>query len=335
MNTSKIENIWETLEFEGANHSGLLYKRYSAEVIPDIFLAMKTPEKLKGLAIRIGYSYQLNEQQWKLFKDIKIESIDDEKDKTKRFLLILLLNKRHQDIFAVLCEDLILGVSHISQENRLIESLLERLAKWQSMFERLGKQGLSEEAQRGLFGEVFFLKLFLDNSHDKNYPIKSWIGPEKAIQDFQHANWAVEVKTTHGNNHQKIHISSERQLDDSIITNIYLYHLSLDIRVGYGETLNALIESTLKMLDGNTIAANLFQIKLLEYGYFENHRPLYEEKGYVIRQENIYRVTGNFPRIIESQIPNGVGDVKYSIVISESEDWRISLETMFEAINNN
>ena len=98
-----------------------------------------------------------------------------------------------------------------------------------------------------------------------------------------------------------------------------MYHLSLDIRVGNGETLNLLIDEVSGLLNDNIMATNLFKLKLLETGYFEIHRPLYEERSYTIRQENLYRVSSNFPRITEKQIPIGVGDVRYSIVISESE----------------
>lgn len=329
---TKIENIWLGLENEISNHSGLLYKRYSADVLPDVFIALKNPEKLRCIAFRISAAFPFNESQWNIFKDIKIETLPDERDQSKRFLLILLLNKQHKDIFSTLCEDLIFGVSNVSTEQNLVEKLLERLAKWQSLFEKIGKQGLSDAAQRGLYGEIYFLRFFLTNYSDKNYCVKSWLGPENSIQDFQYANWAVEVKTTHGNNHQKIHITSERQLDDSIIEKIFLFHLSLDVRVGNGETLNSLIDEVSELLKDNTIASNLFKLKLLESGYFDIHRPLYEEKGYTIRQENIYRVTGNFPRITENQIPIGVGDVKYSIVLSESDEWRISNEILIGEI---
>ncbi len=332
MEMTKIENIWLGLEGDSSSHSGLLYKRYSAEVLPDVFIALRSPEKLRCIAFSLNDSFPFDANQWNKLKDIKIETLTDERDKTKKFLLILLLNKQHKDIFSTLCEDLIFGVSKVTTEETLVERLLERLAKWQSLFEKVGKQGLSDEAQRGLYGEIFFLRFFLNNSSDKNYCLKSWLGPEKSIQDFQYSNWAVEVKTTHGNNHQKIHIASERQLDDSIIEKIFLYHLSLDIRVGNGESLNSLIDEVSELLNANTMASNLFKLKLLESGYYETHRPLYEEKGYTIRQENLYRVSGNFPRITENQIPIGVGDVKYSIVLSESEEWRITQETLLSEI---
>jgi hypothetical protein len=332
MEMTKIENIWVGLETETSNHSGLLYKRYSAEVLPDVFIALKAPEKLRCIAFRISVLFPFDESQWNKLKDIKIETLPDERDKTKKFLLILLLNKQHKDIFSTLCEDLIFGVSEVTTEQALVEKLLERLAKWQSLFEKIGKQGLSDEAQRGLYGEIYFLRFFLNNTTDKNYCLKSWLGPEKSIQDFQYSNWAVEVKTTHGNNHQKIHITSERQLDDTIIEKIFLFHLSLDVRVGNGESLNILIDEVSELLNENTIALNLFKLKLLESGYYDNHKPLYDERGYTIRQENLYRVIGNFPRLTENQIPIGVGDVRYSIVLSESEEWRINHEILLGEI---
>lgn len=329
---TKIENIWIGLESETSNHSGLLYKRYSAEVLPDVFIALKVPEKLRCIAFRISNLFPFDETLWNKLKDIKIETLPDERDKSKKFLLILLLNKQHKDIFSTLCEDFIFGVSEVSTEQTLVEKLLERMTKWQSLFEKVGKQGLSEEAQRGLYGEIYFLRYFLSNASDKNFCVKSWLGPEKSIQDFQYSNWAVEVKTTHGNNHQKIHINSERQLDDSIIEKIFLFHLSLDVRVSNGESLNLLIDEVSDFLKVNTMASNLFKLKLLESGYYDIHKPLYDEIGYTIRQENLYRVSGNFPRITENQIPVGVGDVRYSIVLSESEEWRISHETLLEEI---
>ncbi len=329
---TKIENIWLGLESDTSSHSGLLYKRYSAEILPDIFIALKAPEKLRCIAFRISAVFPFHETQWNRLKDIKIETLTDEKDKSKKFLLILLLNKQHKDIFSTLCEDLIFGVSEVSTELTLVEKLLERLAKWQSLFEKVGKQGLSDESQRGIYGEIYFLRFLLNNITDKNYCLKSWLGPEKSIQDFQYSNWAVEVKTTHGNNHQKIHITSERQLDDSIIEKIFLFHLSLDVRVGNGESLNILIDEVSEFLNENTMASNLFKLKLLESGYYDIHKPLYDERGYTIRQENLYRVSGNFPRIMENQIPIGVGDVRYSIVLSESEEWRINHETLLEEI---
>lgn len=332
MEMTKIDKIWVGLESETSQQHGLLYKRYSAEVLPDVFVAVKAAEKLRCIAIRVSARLTFDSSHWNKFKDIKIEILPDERDGGNFFLLIVLLNKQHKDIFSIISEDLIFRISQVLIEHDLVEKLLERLAKWQSLFEKVGQQGMSDEAQRGLFGEIYFLRVLLTNNFDKNLCVKSWLGPEKAIQDFQCSNWAVEVKTTHGNNHQKIHITSERQLDDSIMKKLFLFHLSLDVRIGHGETLNKLIDGVLEMLNDYTLASNLFRLKLLESGYYDVHKDLYIAKGYNVRQDNLYRVTGNFPRITENQIPIGIGDVRYSIVLSESEEWRINYETLLEEI---
>lgn len=331
----KIDTIWEELEKDESFQTGLLYKRYSAKVKPDVFVALKAPEKLRCISFRISSSFNFDIDQLNKFREIKLEVLNDAKDLNKQFLLILLLNAQHKDIFSTLCQDLVCGVSEIIDENILIDHLAERLIKWQSLFEKLGPQGLSDNAQRGLFGELYFLRKYLSNSSDSAKCINNWMGPEKAIQDFQYSNWAVEVKTTHGKNHQKIHISSERQLDDSIITNIFLFHLSLDIRMDYGETLNFIIEDIIKMISENSLATNQFKFKLIESGYFDIHKKLYNDIGYTIRHENIYSVIGDFPRITEKEIPIGVGDVKYSIILSESESWKINEYNLFNHISEN
>jgi len=333
MTKMKIDTIWEELEEDESFQTGLLYKRYSAKVKPDVFVALKAPEKLRCISFLISSSLNLDTNQLNKFRDIKLEVLNDGKNLNKQFLLILLLNAQHKDIFSTLCEDLIYGVSEIIDENILIDKLVERLIKWQSLFEKIGSQGLSDNAQRGLFGELFFLRKYISNSSDCVKCINAWMGPEKAIQDFQFSDWAVEVKTTHGKNHQKIHVSNERQLDDSIIPNIFLFHLSLDIRVRYGETLNFIIEDILNLLSENSFAINIFKLKLIESGYFDIHKKLYDDTGYTIRQENIYSVIGNFPRITEKQIPTGVGDIKYSIVLSESEEWKIDESRLFDNIS--
>ncbi len=333
MTKTKINTIWEELEKDKSFKSGLLYKRYSAKVKPDIYVALKAPENLRCIAVNISSSSKINIDKLNEFKDIKLELMHDEKSPNKQFFLILLLNSQHKDVFSTLCQDLMCGVSEIYEESILIDTLYERLFKWTLLFEKLGTQGLSESSQRGLFGELYFLRKYLSKYTDYANCVDSWVGPENAIQDFQYSDWAVEVKTTHGNNHQKIHISSERQLDDSIVPNLFLYHLSIDIRKEHGETLNSIIQDILDVLTKDTIATHIFKLKLLNAGYFERHSTLYDDMGYKIRQENIYTIIGDFPRITEKQILTGVGDVKYSIVLSESESWRIGESDIFNHIS--
>ena len=59
-----------------------------------------------------------------------------------------------------------------------------------------------------------------------------------------------------------------------------------------------------------------FELQLFKSGYLDKHRIRYESHGYSDRNERIFLVKDGFPRIIEKDLKNGVGDVHYSINLS-------------------
>jgi hypothetical protein len=118
-------------------------------------------------------------------------------------------------------------------------------------------------------------------------------------------------------------------------TNPKLYNLTLRIQKAKknGENLNAKVSAIRETLQDNISSLNVFNNKLLEVGYFEKHTHLYEEKCYLIRDENFYNIYGDFPRIKEKEIRNGVGDVKYSIILSQCNEYLVAENTVFNTIN--
>lgn len=326
----KINQIWDELASDISFTNGLLLRRYSGSVLPDVFVAIYQPEKQLCIATSMSGVFDINISQFVNLQEIQIELIPDPNIKEKKILLFKLTNNQHRDIFSVLCEDLIVNISRETDERRLLRTLLARFEKWQSLFTKIESEGLTPEQQRGLFGELYFLQKYLQNNDNYSLVLDSWGGPAKEVRDFQMGNWALEVKTTHGNNHQKIQISSERQLDNTYLDKLYLYHLSLEKVHENGETLNQLITSIKNILTVDTVALNRFKSKLYEAGYFEQHADLYNSVGYFIRQDKFYIVENEFPRILEKEIRSGVGDVKYSIIISQCEAFIQTEQSVFE-----
>lgn len=316
---TKIENIWRELEDEKATQ-GILLRRYSGKVLPDIFIALLYPEKFRCIAVIVNSNCIKEYSQVTNLHDISIEFFPYEKELKKSILVIKLLNNFHTDIFSVLCEDLILCVANLVEERLLLKELYNRFEKWKSLFNKAASDSLTSEEQRGLYGELYLLKKMLLNSCNYKMVIDSWVGCENQVRDFQISTWGIEVKTTHGNNHQKIHISSERQLDISSLKYLYLFHLSLDILQNSIETLNQIIDSILSILKNDYITMNRFRNKLIAAGYFNHQKNLYDSIGYFVRQEIFYRIQNDFPRIEEKDIRKGVGDVKYTIIVSQCSD---------------
>lgn len=328
----RIKKIWIQLEANNSAVPGLFKLRYSKTSKCDVFLGLKFPETHRMLILKapltIGKEFNFRYE----FRGLKFDKIYDPDDSKYILLNLVLVDKQFKDVFDTLVADVLSAVINETDIKLILKNYSNRLIKWQSLFERFKLQGLTPEEQRGLFGELFFLRKFLQINSDFQDIVTSWTGPEKQIRDFQSGSWAVEVKTTYGNNHQKVQISSERQLDTTNLLDLFLYHISLEQQQNSGETLNDIVDSVIDILSAEMIALNKFKSKIYEVGYFDLQRHLYKNIGYHIRQDEFYKVENDFPRIEENDIRTGVGDVKYSIILTQCTPFATSETKVFDTI---
>jgi hypothetical protein len=56
----KIKQIWEELENDKSFNKGLLIRRFSGKVLPDVFIAIQQPEKLLCIATSISSEVEFN-----------------------------------------------------------------------------------------------------------------------------------------------------------------------------------------------------------------------------------------------------------------------------------
>ena len=313
----RINQIWAQLELNSSTVAGLFKLRFSDASKCDVFLGLKLPETHRLLILKVPFNIGKEFNFKYEFRGLKFEKIYDPDDSKFLLLNLVLVEKQFKDVFDTLIADIITGLLNENDIRVILKNYSNRLIKWQSLFERFSQEGLTPEQQRGLFGELYFLRKYLQAYTNQLDILNTWIGTERQVRDFQSGTWAVEVKTTHGNNHQKVHISSERQLDITNLNDLFLYHISLEQMQNSGETLNDIVDSVIGILEVDTMALNEFKSKIYEVGYFDLQRSLYDGKGYFIREDIFYKVDNDFPRIQEDDIRAGVGDVKYSIIISQ------------------
>src|SRR5262245_52507353 len=113
---TKINEIWAELENDTSISSGLLLRRYAANVLPDVYVALRQPQKLRCIAFRIDSNIQISVNSYGNLRDINIELFADENDNARQYLLISLANTQYQDVFSILCEDLIFAISNVTDE---------------------------------------------------------------------------------------------------------------------------------------------------------------------------------------------------------------------------
>ncbi len=63
--------------------------------------------------------------------------------------------------------------------------------------------------------------------------------------------------------------------------------------------------------------------KLIAYGYLDTHQSLYATTGYTVREHAFYRVVQGFPRLVETDLIDGVGGVQYHLVIAACAAHRV------------
>lgn len=332
-NNNHIAELWQQLE--GEKTLGLVKRLYSSEIDFRVYATFQYPEVYYGIAFNFSNNIKIDVSNFDNLKDLKVLLLDDTSFVNTKLLVIELLHPASKDVFAVLCENLIQSVIQINSEQKIIRTVINQLNKWKTLFDKSSSDGLSIEQQQGLFGELVFLqKCLLQQGANPLNVLKSWVGVDAALRDFQCSNWAVEVKTSATNNPQRVTINGERQLDETLLENLFLFHCSVEVSNGNGETLNQKIANIRSFLDSNIPALNVFNSKLFEVGYFDGHTNKYEHRFYKIRSENYYRITDNFPRIKENELRGGVSGVKYDIVLAMCDEYLITENQLLSTIQN-
>ncbi|MDU8643716.1 PD-(D/E)XK motif protein [Pseudomonas syringae group sp. 26L6] len=235
----------------------------------------------------------------------------------------------YNDIFASIADDIYSKLHALTKQREVIAGFLSRVRLWQAFFEKQGDDGLSEEAQRGLYGELRFLKNHaFGSAHNLEKAVISWTGPRSRQHDFQFGHAAVEIKTSASKQHQKLQITSEQQLDETTVGKLYLYYISVALIERGSDTLPSLVDDIRARLSLHTGALSEFNNLLIAAGYIDSHRSKYDSTGYATRESAVFLVEKDFPRIRENEIRAGVGDVKYSISVAQCKNYEIPLSEL-------
>jgi len=247
---------------------------------------------------------------------------------------VALKDARQADVFSALADDLARRATEAdSRAQAQITSLLGGVRRWQK-FLTAGVEGLSEERQRGLWGELHFLRDHLVVTFGPQDAVLSWQGSRAAHQDFLLSKGAVEIKTTTAKGPHVVQITSERQLDDKGLPALYLRHFALAVREGVGETLPQIVDSLRRQFQLMSTVADKFDDELLAAGYLDGHAWRYENRGYAVRKTNDFAVTGGFPRLTEAVLPPGIGKVGYTLSLDACRRFVLSPGKLMAALKN-
>ena len=219
--------------------------------------------------------------------------------------------------------DLVEAAEQPGDEGVGVTRLLARLSDWQQLLRRLSPRGLSDEGQRGLWGELWTLREVVAPALGMRDAVNAWRGPMGSDQDFQMGTICMEVKTSAAHDLDRVPIASERQLEVPEDVVLVLVGLSLDTRVRHGETLPDMIRAV-RAAAAEAGCLSLLDDRLERCGYGVEDANLYGETGYSVRSFEPFRVGAGFPRLVSTDLPVGVSDVRYRISLASCGPHRMS-----------
>lgn len=313
-----IGKTWAMLRGEHYAQPGTYERRIFAKAPFKVFAALERPSALPQLYFHFRLPlYELPQIEMRgVFLQGEVMAGDVLR------VRLGLVAPAFEEVFAMLAADVVTKVLATTDEAAAFAMLVLRLAHWQRFLQSAGAQGLSQERQTGLFGELTFLRTLLNASEDHRTILQAWVGPQATNQDFSLDGGAVEVKTTTTNSLENVTIANEHQLDDAGLASLSLCHLCFDVRKNTGVTLPVLIDEINCMLADELQAT--FSDLLLQAGYVDEQKQLYSSRGYIERRRAFYSVSAGFPRIISGDLPDGVGQVRYELNTSGCTAYRIA-----------
>ncbi len=328
----KLDAIWSKIEADGDKEcltKGRKYNRIDIENETGFRLSCCFPDHTLELLIELNHQNNLNKIIFPKWKGMGFEVIQLPVPKKETFHISLKLeNREYRDVFTSLCADLANDLIDIDIEKRE-KALVAFLDRWTRFFERYGQKGLSPEKQRGLFGELFWFNKLIEKEFDYVAILNGWKGCEKGYHDFEIMGHVVEVKTTMTKEPRKVRISNERQLDDRGLISLHLFILTLIKAEKGGTSLPDLVELIMSFLSSVPSGQRKFEDKLKEAGYLDIHAHLYRDT-YSVKKEELFKIGDEFPRIIE--IPDGLGDINYSLVVAAADKFRLEIDEYLEQI---
>ena len=235
-------------------------------------------------------------------------------------LAFILLSKEMEEVYITMCGDIIRFSSNEKSTAKALIQVIGRYKQWIKLLEHQRSALMASSAQKGLIGELCYLKSRLESGMNEEDAIDGWVGPEGADQDFQYPDGWHEIKAT-GVSSPEVGISSIEQLDNDEPGELIIVRIDkcADDKKG-SITLRTMVQAILPFLNSNFSALEAYNAKLSQVGYMD--LPEYDYQSYYISDMEVYSVDSEFPRLRRTSVPPEVTQCNYSLSIASIEKWK-------------
>lgn len=252
---------------------------------------------------------------------IATECLQISGEQSRRYVSVLCGDQSAHDLFDVVGAELITAVGNMPKSPREATRLV--INRWKRFWSAAPRSVLDDGEIAGLFGELWFMHVWLAPSIGVPAAAKAWRGPFGSRHDFESKAMSVEVKTTTARNYRTHLINGIDQLAPPEIGPLLFFSLAISPERGATNSLVVLVDAIRTALQLDPEVADVFDVALANAGYSDAFRSFYAEKTYRVAGGLLYEVDGLFPRLTRDQLASsallpGVSEVKYRVTLDFS-----------------
>ena len=234
---------------------------------------------------------------------------------------VLGLKERSQvEIFETLCRDVVEAGEAGEDLDAALSRALQRTRRWHHLLRGGRPGGLTVEEQRGLVGELAFLRELV-SALGPETAVEAWTGPTGSAKDFEIIGTCVEVKARRVAAKPFVAISSEDQLADVEGSRLCLRVVNVASAIlPEGQSLHDHVRMTAYLFEEDGGAFEAWEEALYSTGYDPEND--YNERRWLLGVATDYEVMEGFPRISSPLVP-GVDNVRYSVALDACEPFKL------------
>lgn len=306
MELKQLSQKWALLD---VGKAGIQSIRLDSETIPDLFIGINL-EGYRNLILKLPSGFVAD------FQSSTKQNLSLELYAETKWVVLSLLDDQYSDLFDDLIYSIYYKIRQMLEPKAYISEFLLTYYKWSEFFQDNKGDTLSDETIRGLLGELIYLHEQIKEckATELNDMLNSWQGPYDTGHDFigEFKNTEVKTRTISSSG---ILISSEYQLEIEPNKDLDLLIVTIESDTE-GITLKELI-----MMIRETIGLKLgdFGIvitALLQKGITMLNLDTYNHLRYTPIEMSFYKVEeSSFPKLIRSELNEGISSVKYKINI--------------------
>ena len=308
--------------------SGYVLRRMNPDGKLDLYIGKEIPSGLPVLRLKIPERSRAVTVDGLSTSCVAVERRklpDDSADVTS--LLVKLRDRSYLDHYCLVLDDFLKTVVPVTDSVAAWRLLSARLRSWLRFFSEDFAR-MSEERQRGLIGELTVLD-WLASARSWSDAVACWTGPDADDRDFRLARVAFEVKAHLIGDRDVVRISNEHQLEIEPPLALYLWVVTLqEDAAGGGSIIDWVRRARTQVSE--SAAGSLVRLEelLQKAGFSEVHFDGLQPKRYAATSRRIFRVTKGMPRIVASQLQQGVRRVAYDLDLTACAEQLVDEDTI-------